>query len=242
MSYARTILAVGTAQNTVPVRNEVYLVDGSTGPTGNTGTIMTLPNIVSDGMSFTFRRYDTGASGTVVTIKGFTGTQTINNVDSLTLPGLSDIVLHSYEYKWYTVQGINKSSLGLPLNFRFTQPNGSGAQTSSNSWFRIGTFIYRGSSVDGDIGSANILLYTTNASTYYRARLWDRTNTTQLSITTPFNTGTNTSPRAVTFGTITSTPATPAILEIQLLATDSTGNTGVSGRQNIGIHSLQLYG
>ena len=36
-------------------------------------------------------------------------------------------------------------------------------------------------------------------------------------------------------------PANPAVLEIRILARDATGNTGVAGRQALGIHTFQVY-
>jgi len=243
MSYARTILAVGTDQNTVPVRNEVYLVDGSTGPTGNTGTIMTLPNIVSDGMSFTFRRYDSGSSGTVVTVKGFTGTQTINSLTSITLPGQSDTIIQSYNGVWYTVLGISKASgSGLPLTWAYTQPNGNGYENSSNAWSRVGTFQYGGTSTDPAIQNGYVIMYTSNTSTWYRARIYDVTNAQVLATSTQINTGTITVPVIINLGTFTNLPSAQALLELQFLATDSTGNTGITGVQTVGLFTLQLYG
>ena len=238
MSYARTIIPINSSQ-TLPVRNEVYLIDGTSGAVGNTGTVVTLPSIVSDGMSFSLRRIDT--ANRIVTVKGFNNSQTINNNTSITIPVVSDTIVQSYNDNWYTVQGLNQDSYGLPLSFRFTQPNGNGFQTTSNAWIRAGTFIYRGSAIDGPIRSANTLLYTTNTGTWYRARLFDVTNVTQMAITVQDNDGTNTNPDPVYFGTITNIPVSQAVIEIQLLATNSSGNQGISGRQNIGIHSVQLY-
>lgn len=238
MSYARTITLINSTQ-TIPVRNEVYLIDGTSGTTGNTGTVLTLPDIVSDGMSFSLRRIDSASR--TVTLEGFNNTQPINDNTSITIPVISNVTIQSYNDKWYTTHGINQDSYGLPLSFRFTQTNGSGFQTTSNAWLRAGTFIYRGLTIDGPIKIANVLLYTTNASTWYRARLFDATNVQQLAITVQNNTGTNTTPQQVYFGDISNIPATQAVIEIQVLATNSTGNTGISGRQNIGIHTVQLY-
>lgn len=57
MSYARCITLTNTSTlNPVPTRNEVYLIDGSSGPTGATGTVLTLPQITSDGMCFFFKK------------------------------------------------------------------------------------------------------------------------------------------------------------------------------------------
>jgi len=242
MSYARTILAIG-ASGTIPVRNEVYLVDGSTGPTGNTGTVYTLPNIVSDGMSFTFKRYDTGASGTVVTIKGFNTSQTINGFTAVTLPAQSDTVVDSYGGIWYTVKNISKGAAsGLPLTFDFTQPNGNGFEMKANVWTRAGTFAYNGTSTDPSINLGYVVMYTTNTGTYERARIVDITNSQVCATSTQTNAGTLTTPIIINLGTFSNLPSAQALFEVQLLATDATGNTGVSGRQTIGIFSLQLYG
>ena len=48
-------------------------------------------------------------------------------------------------------------------------------------------------------------------------------------------------PAIVNLGPLSNLPAGPAVFEIQMLATDPTGNLGVSGRQSIGIHSFQLF-
>jgi len=242
MSYARTIIAVGTNQ-TIPVRNEVYLVDGSTGPTGNTGTVYTMPDIVSDGMSYTFRRYDSGASGTVVTIKGFTGTQTINGLTAITLPAQSDTVIQSYNGIWYTVKNVGKGAgSGLPLTFNFTQPNGDALESKSNTWFRMGTFAYQGTSVDPTINVGWAVMYTTNAASYYRVRIYNATNAQVCATSGAFNAGTLTTPQIISFGTFSNLPSGLSLMEIQVLSTDATGNTGLTGRQNIGLFDTQLYG
>ena len=38
------------------------------------------------------------------------------------------------------------------------------------------------------------------------------------------------------------TPVAESEFEVQMLATDATGNTGITGTKTIGIHTVQLYG
>lgn len=241
MSYARTITLLTNNTDPIPVINEIYLVDGSSGPTGVTGTVLRLPNIVSDGMSFIFRRID--SSSRVVTV-GATGSQLINGSPTITLPTFAYTEIQSYEGNWYTVGGLKQSSgnAGLPLNLRFTQPNTNGFESSSNQWLVSGFFTYRGTSSDSIFSIANVIAYTRNTSTWHRWRIFDRTNNNAIGLTTQTNLGTVNAPIIVSFNTIQNLPATEAIFEIQLLATDATGNTSISGRQNVGIHTLQIYG
>lgn len=241
MSYTRTITLITNNTPVIPVSNEVYLVDGSSGPAGITGTVLRLPNIVSDGMSFIFRRIDD--TSPVVTI-GATGGQLINGNPSITLPNLSDTEIQSYEGNWYTVHGINQSigTAGLPINLRFTQSNGNGFESSSNQWLVCGYFVYRGISVDGVFTIAKVIAYTRNSSTWHRWRIFNRTNNTQIAITTQTNLGTLVNPIIVNFGPVTNLPTTQSIFEVQLLATNAGGGTNLSGRQIVGIDTFQIYG
>jgi hypothetical protein len=127
------------------------------------------------------------------------------------------------------------------LNFRFTLPNGSGSESSSNFWTRVGAFVYRGTETDGSIGQALALLYSTNGNTYYRLRIFDVTESKIIATSLPSNLGINPNPEIVDLGLLSNLPLLPSVFEIQILATDVTGTTGIAGRQAIGIHSIQLY-
>ena len=246
MSYARCItLTNKSTLNPIPTRNEVYLIDGSSGPTGATGTVLTLPQITSDGMSFFLRRIDVSEKIVQVNTTGYNPIGPLNSINGtsfINIPSLSDTQIHSWNFNWYTVQGINPQFRGLPLNLRFTQPNGNGFENSANTWTVAGFFNYRGLGIDTSISSALVIGYTSNVNTYHRFRLYDRTNNIELAITTQANTGTVSIPIKIDYGPVTNLPVTNAIIEMQMLATDATGNTGITGRQAIGIHTVQIYG
>ena len=134
---------------------------------------------------------------------------------------------------------------GLPVNFSFTQPNGDGFESKSNSWLRVGVFIYNGTaSTDGVITKAVVIAYTTNVSTYHRWRIMNVSTATIIATSTQVNTGTLSAPVSVDLGVISNLPAGPsadAQFEVQLLATDATGNTGIVGTQLVGIFTIQVY-
>jgi hypothetical protein len=126
-------------------------------------------------------------------------------------------------------------------DFRFTQPNGNGFETTSNFWIRSATFLYRGTLLDGVPSSAVALCYTTNASTWYRVRIQDVTNNVTIALSQPVNQGTIAMVNALNLGSFNNLPANSAIFEVQLLATDASGNTGISGRQATGIQTFQMW-
>lgn len=126
-------------------------------------------------------------------------------------------------------------------DFRFTQPNGSGFESSANAWLRTGLFQFRGTSQEASPSGIFVIAYTTNASSWHRFRVFDATNATVIAISAPSNAGTNGVPVVVDLGPISNLPVNPAVFEIQMLSTDATGNTGISGRQAVGIHTFQLY-
>jgi len=101
--------------------------------------------------------------------------------------------------------------------------------------------VYRGVSTDGPITNVKVVGYTTNNNTYYRFRVRDTTNNTIICTSTQSNTKVFPNVAIVDLGTISNLPSTQSLLTIEMLATDATGNTGVMGRQSIGIHTLQVY-
>jgi len=169
---------------------------------------------------------------------GATGTMPNNGAVTITPGTASQAIPAGYHNGSGTVAGIPASDR---LDFRFTQPNGSGSETSANSWFRGGSFVFRGTAAGGIPTAAYAVIYTTNLNTYHRVRLYDRTNSQVLGVSTASNEGTDVTPVIIDLGTLSNWPPGQALLEIQILATDLTGNTGVSGRQNVGIHSFQVF-
>ena len=134
------------------------------------------------------------------------------------------------------------ASSSLPLNFSYTQPNGNGFQSSNNQWTIVGWLYYRGTTLDNAITKVYVIGYTVNTSTYYRFRLQDITNNLTICTSVQANTGTLTVAQVVDLGTVSNLPVNAATMQIQMLATDATGNVGVSGNQQVGILTLQIYG
>jgi hypothetical protein len=127
------------------------------------------------------------------------------------------------------------------LSFGYTQPNGNGWESSANTWRICGHFVFRGTAVGGTPTAAYAILYTVNPSTWYRLRLVDASNNNVIAQSIQSNTGTLVNVEAVNFGPLNNLPATQTVFQIQILATDATGTTGVLGRQSVGIHALQLF-
>jgi len=146
-----------------------------------------------------------------------------------------------YNGSAWQILAIVSSESKVPKDFRFTQPNGNGFETSQNQWTRSGLFIYLGTSLEAAPTSVKVMTYTVNPSTWHRVRVFDVTNNLVIAVSAPTNTGSTSSPAVVDLGAISNLPVNQAVFEIQLLATDATGNTGVAGRQTIGIHSFQMY-
>lgn len=144
-------------------------------------------------------------------------------------------------YNTTTKEIVYRTGKRTPVSFNKTQPNGEGIQSSSNTWRVISSFIYQGSSTEGIPSSAQALAYTTNLNTYYRFRLFDVTNFQVIATSTASNTGTNFSAEIVDFGSLSNLPFGQAVIEIQILATNITGNTGVPGTQSVGMHTFQLF-
>jgi len=143
-----------------------------------------------------------------------------------------------------------KGDQGLPgpaapmqsgLQFRFTQPNGNGFESSANAWWRVGTSVYQGTSTEKIPTSFIALVYTTNVGSYARVRIQDVVNNATIAMGPPSNVGTNATVAIADLGTISNLPTSPSVFEIQILSTDATGQTGISGRQSVGIHALQMY-
>jgi hypothetical protein len=127
------------------------------------------------------------------------------------------------------------------VDFGFLQANGAGFETSANLWSRVAMFLYPGTQ-DAVLTSAVAIVYTTNASTSYRLRIVDVTNGyAVVAMSPPSNSGTFVSPGLVPFGAIFNLPAAQAVFELQVLATDETGSTGVPGRQAVGVVSMQAF-
>lgn len=142
-------------------------------------------------------------------------------------------------------QGFQGKSLlvnsSIPLNFRFTEPNGAGFESSNDQYTRTALFIYGGTDSDNVISRALAIMYTTDIDRYYRLRIEDLTNAMTIAESAPDNTGTNGAPAIIDLGTISNLPTGQSLFEIQILATDATGTQGIQGPQAVGIHTIQLY-
>ena len=138
---------------------------------------------------------------------------------------------------------LNLSNTGVSSGIHVVVASGNSFESKSNIYLRCGNFVYNGTaSSDGTISKIIVLAYTTNPSTYHRWRVFDVTNTQIIATSTQVNTGTASAPVIVDLGTVSNLPVGPnAKFEIQLLATNATGSTGVAGVQNVGICDIQVY-
>ena len=112
------------------------------------------------------------------------------------------------------------------LSYNFVQANGGGMETSSITYFRVGTFIYRGSLID-NISQIFTSMYTTNSAGSYRIRLYDVTNGMTIGTSVSSNTGTISSPEVVSVSTLTNLPVNAAVFEIQIQTSSAIGRAGI---------------
>jgi len=102
-------------------------------------------------------------------------------------------------------------------------------------------FIYRGTLAGWVPTTALAIGYTTNPKTYYRVRLYDSTNDKVIATSVQGNLGNSGSPAIVDLGALSDLPIGQAILEIQIIATDSNGDPDPPGKRKVGIHTFQLF-
>ena len=118
-------------------------------------------------------------------------------------------------------------------------------ESNSNSWMKVGEFVYDGTESTADeILNFAAIAYTRNTSTYHRWRVYDVQNQNLIATSAASNGGILGEPVYVDLGNISNLPSSingNYIFEIQLLATDMTGNTGVSDRNNVGITTFNIY-
>jgi len=203
--------------------------DGAVGPKGDTG---------ADGA--VGPKGETGADGAVGP-KGETGAAGRDGKDGVN--GADGLKGDQGERGPKGDQGLPGPAAPMQsgLQFRFTQPNGNGFESSANAWWRAGTFVYQGTSTEKIPTSFIALVYTTNVGSYARVRIQDVVNNATIAMGPPSNVGTNATVAIADLGTISNLPTSPSVFEIQILSTDANGHTGISGRQSVGIHALQMY-
>ena len=113
------------------------------------------------------------------------------------------------------------------LQYNYVQASGSGIETSSTLYIKVGTFVYRGSLIDGPFSQFIALMYGSNAGTSYRVRLFDITNNTVIAVSNSSNTGTLSVPDIVSVTSFSNIPANMAIFEIQIQRSSGTGIAGL---------------
>ena len=72
-------------------------------------------------------------------------------------------------------------------------------------------------------------------------RLYDTTNDKVIATSVQGNLGNSGSPAIVDLGALSDLPIGQAILEIQIVATDSNGDPDPAGKRKVGIHTFQLF-
>jgi len=135
-------------------------------------------------------------------------------------------------------KGIVNSS--FPLSFNYTQSNGNGLESKSD-WSPVGWFVYRGTSIDSNLSSAIAIVYSSGTSGYNNLRIYDVTNSKQIALSSPNNSGIISNPVAVNLTITTANlPVNQAIMRIDQRSTDS-GGANLSST-NVGIFTIQIYG
>ncbi len=132
--------------------------------------------------------------------------------------------------KILTSDGMGLANWTLPnnsyLTYNFIQANGSGVESSSTSFFRVGSFIYRGSLKD-NISEIFALMYTTSPVSSYKIRLVDVTNNMVIGTSFFSSIGSLSLPEIVNISTLTNLPVTAAVFEIQIQTTSGAGKAGL---------------
>ena len=112
------------------------------------------------------------------------------------------------------------------LSYNYVQANGSGIESSSTTFFRVGTFVYRSILIE-NISQIFALMYTTNIAGSYRIRLYDVTNNMIIGICFPSNFGTVFFPEVVSISPLTNLPINAAVFEIQISTSSAIGKAGL---------------
>jgi len=112
------------------------------------------------------------------------------------------------------------------LSYNYVQNNGAGMESSGTLFTRVGTFVFRGTSIE-NISQIFAAMYTTNIAGSYRLRLFDVTNFMTIGTSVFSNAGSLASPEMVNISTLTNLPANAAVFEIQIQTTNSVGRAGI---------------
>jgi len=113
----------------------------------------------------------------------------------------------------------NVNSLISPINTQIVSIHNN---TTLTTYTTIGSFAYRGSDTVGVPSAINV--YAVNGATTYSVRIFDVTN---ISVICELTGQTNKNKSIISMGAISNIPTTPAIFEIQALATAGAGKNAI---------------
>jgi hypothetical protein len=123
----------------------------------------------------------------------------------------------------------------IPTNFRFNDPNGDPACTTSSSFITLSSFVYLGSDHDVLIERLLAIVSTTNTQATGEFQLTDLTNSNTIISATSFG-PTNDVLVILDMNTISNLPTDPSILEVALR------RSSIMGGGSACLHSIQVLG
>ena len=123
----------------------------------------------------------------------------------------------------------------IPTNFRFNDPNGDPACTTSSSFITLSSFVYLGSDHDVLIERLLAIVSTTNTQATGEFQLTDLTNSNTIVSATSFG-PTNDVLVILDINTISNLPTDPSILEVALRRSSMMGGGSAC------LHSIQVLG
>jgi len=123
----------------------------------------------------------------------------------------------------------------IPTNFRYNDPNGDPACTTSSSFISLSSFVYLGTDHDVSIGRMLAIVSTTNTAATGEIQLTDLTNSNTIIPATSFG-PTNDVLVIMDSTSISNLPTDPAILQI------SVRRSSMGGGGSACLHSVQVLG
>lgn len=172
---ASSYITLVNTNSQIEYGNDMYLVDASAD-----SLTLTLPQVLSNGVQFRFKRIDKNSANTV-TIVGFSG-ELIDLESSYTLNPNTNIKFNTYDNAWYSVQGNAK---GMEINMAFNQLVGTQSSKpyvviNNHAFTAVGNLKYKGKKYYGTNPIKFEIAYSINSngpqSTTFYVQLQDITN------------------------------------------------------------------
>lgn len=209
----------------VDTGDDTYIVDGS-----SSNYTITLPEIKSDGIKYSFKRTD--STGNIITISGTNG-QTIDSNTSIQLPPETNINLQSYNFKWYSLVTRGSEDIQLTLH-----NDGYEDITTTTYTGNMCRFVYKGRNYYGNDPINMKIIYSLSSgstSSSFSAKLVNVSSTpnTDIAIITATATTSNTTYLIATTTTFTNIPNGASVFDLQ-------AKLNMSSSPSIRIHSVYV--